>query len=86
MDTNMDSKRLANYPKTVRKLKRLRKQIVDLNRCIRKLKSDNDWMERHNDILHDCLKEDNRSTSDTLFNILILGMFIGASLMLLVSK
>lgn len=36
--TPTDRKRLAQYPEHVRKIKRLRKQIRDLNRCIRKLK------------------------------------------------
>jgi hypothetical protein len=40
-DKLMDEKRLMKYPEHVRKIKRLRKQIRDLNRCIRHMKEDN---------------------------------------------
>ena len=38
--TPTQRKRLEQYPDHVRKIKRLRKQIRDLNRCIRKLKTE----------------------------------------------
>lgn len=41
---DMQAKRLARYPIQVRKIKRLRRQIVGLNRCIRDEKEYSEWM------------------------------------------
>lgn len=65
MSHNLDSKRLALYPKQVQRIKRLRKQIHGLNRCIGKLKDKNEFSERMSNRVIDTLIE-NRSESDAL--------------------
>jgi len=41
---DLNKKRLDRYPIQVRKIKRLRRQIVGLNRCIRDEKEYSEWM------------------------------------------
>ena len=78
----MQAKRLARYPIQVRNIKRLRRQVSGLNRCIRSEKEYGEWMSQNlTKFTKDCMNNyepNNNYIMITGIVCFILGILVGA--------